>query len=119
MYVSRLLEALEPERVVLRWPGAGLTGGQLRERVLGSAAALAAAGAGPGGTVAILTEPNLPAMLWTRYAAHHLGAAVTHVRSMNARSDREHLPLAEQARILRDTGARLLVVDEPNRDRGR
>jgi fatty-acyl-CoA synthase len=119
MYVSRLLRALEPGRAVLHWPGGSLTGSNLRERILGSAAALAAAGAGPGSLVGILTEPNEPAMLWTRYAAHHLGAAVTHVRSMNARSDREHLPLAEQARILRGTGSRLLVVDGRNRDRGR
>lgn len=121
MDVSRLVETLEqdPARAVLHWPGSALVAGELARRIGAGAATLAAAGVGPGSVVGILTEPNQPAMLWSRYAAHWLGAAVTHVRSMNARSDREHLPIAAQARILRDTGARVLVVDGPNADRGR
>ncbi len=119
-YVLRVLDSLaaRPAGTALRLPGRRVAAGELRDDVRSAAAVLHRAGMGPGRMLAILTEPNQPAMLVSRYAAHLLGAAVVHIRSMNPRSDAESFPLATQAGILRDTGARVLVVDEENSGRG-
>jgi fatty-acyl-CoA synthase len=119
-YVLRILEGLErdPERIAVHsWNGA-LTGAEFHRSVTHAATLLAEAGVGPGDTVAVLTDPNCAAMLAARYAVHLRGAAVVHIRSMNARSDADELPATEQTRLLRATGARLLVVDRPNHERG-
>ncbi|MFE0171086.1 class I adenylate-forming enzyme family protein [Streptomyces sp. NPDC059002] len=112
-YAQRIVDALlrEPERVVIRTPDTAITAHDFLASVAGTAGALRRAGATPDDTVAIMTEPNSPALLAARYAAHLLGAAVTHIRSMNARSDRESLSRAAQADVLRRTGARFLAVD--------
>lgn len=119
-YVHRVLDVLKqhPARTVLHWRQRSITAGEFRASVLDAAAALSRVGVDATGVVAILTEPNHPVMLSVRYAAHLLGAAVVHIRSMNPRSDAESLPLAAQSRILRETGARVLVVDEDNAERG-
>ena len=121
MYVSRLLATLvgEPARTVVRTPTNTVTAAEFRQSIVDSAAALHRAGVAATTVVAILTEPNVPAMLTTRYAGHLLGAAVTHIRSANARHDGESLPITVQADILRDTGSHVLVVDAANADRGR
>ncbi|CAL9511068.1 class I adenylate-forming enzyme family protein [Streptomyces sp. enrichment culture] len=120
-YVLRILEHLgaDPARTVVHSWNGDLTAAQFRRCVADAAARLTRAGAGPADTVAVLTEPNSPAMLAARYAAHLLGAAVVHIRSMNARSDEDELPAAEQARLLDATGARVVLADEPNSPRGR
>ncbi|MFG1837178.1 class I adenylate-forming enzyme family protein [Micromonospora sp. NPDC049175] len=120
-YVRRLLDALQrrPGRQVLHRPEGSTSGGALAAAILATAVGLARAGVARGETVAVLTEPNVPAMLVTRYAAHLLGATVTHVRSMNARADGEHLSTVARLRVLRATGARTLVVDAANAGRGR
>lgn len=76
-------------------------------------------GVGAGDIVAVLTSPNHPKLLSTRYAAHLLGAAVVHIRSMNPRTDAETFSFATQAGLLRGIGARILVVDEANAEHGR
>ncbi|WP_127355228.1 class I adenylate-forming enzyme family protein [Actinacidiphila soli] len=120
-YVLRILEGLEkdPERIAVHSWNGDVTAADFHRSVTSAATSLARAGIGPGDTVAVLTEPNCAAMLAARYGVHLLGAAVTHIRSMNARSDVDELPAAEQARLLRATGARVLVVDGPNVRRGR
>ncbi|WNM34716.1 fatty acid--CoA ligase family protein [Streptomyces sp. Li-HN-5-11] len=120
-YVLRILEGLErdPARIAVHSRDGDLTAAGLLGSVSHAAASLTRAGTGRGDTVALLTEPNCATMLAARYAAHLLGAAVIHIRSMNARSDAEELPAGEQARLLRATGARVLVVDGPNVARGR
>jgi fatty-acyl-CoA synthase len=120
VYVERLLDSLThaPRRVVMHWRGKSLSAGELADAVRGAATVLSADGVAPGTTVAILTEPNSPPILTARFAAHLLGAAVTHVRSMNARTDAGQLPPEEQARVLREAGAAVLVVDELNAERG-
>ncbi|WP_344388015.1 fatty acid--CoA ligase family protein [Streptomyces vastus] len=120
-YVLRILKHLErdPARIVVRsWDG-DLTAGEFHRFIANAAISLARAGVGAADTVAVLTEPNCATMLAARYAVHLHGAAVTHIRSMNARSDADELPAAEQARLLRATGARVLMVDGPNAPRGR
>lgn len=119
-YVLRILEGLErdPTRIAVHsWAG-DLTAAEFRATIAGATRALARAGTGPGDTVAVLTEPNCAVLLAARYAAHLLGATVIHIRSMNARSDAEELPAAEQERLLRATGTRVLVVDGPNASGG-
>ncbi|MFF9349097.1 class I adenylate-forming enzyme family protein [Streptomyces sp. NPDC014734] len=120
-YALRLVDTLrrEPDRVVLRTTDGTVRAGDFLDSVTRAAAALHRAGTTPADTVAVMTEPNSPAMLSARYATHLLGAAVTHIRSMNARSDVEALPRSAQARVLRATGARFLVVDEAGVERGR
>ncbi|WP_029391194.1 class I adenylate-forming enzyme family protein [Streptomyces xiaopingdaonensis] len=119
-YVLRILEHLErdPARIVVRSWKENLGAAEFRTCVVRAARALTRAGVRPADTVAVLTEPNCAAMLAARYAGHLLGAAVVHIRSMNARSDAEELPAAEQARLLRATGARVLAVDGPLLTRG-
>ncbi|MEV8512064.1 AMP-binding protein [Dactylosporangium sp. NPDC051484] len=119
MYVERLLEILArgPEQPALWWQDRPISRGRLRAEILAVAAALHTEGIGPGRTVAILTRSNAPATLTVRYAAHRLGATVTHVRSMNARADGDHLPVDAQARILAESGTTLLVTDAANAGR--
>lgn len=119
-YVLRVLDALgeNPDRTAVRLRDRHLTAGALRTAVESAAATLHRAGLAPGTMLGVLTAPNHPAMLVARYAAHLLGAAVVHVRSMNPRSDAEAFPLETQAKIMADTGAGYLVVDEENAERG-
>jgi fatty-acyl-CoA synthase len=119
-YAVRILDALErdPARTVVHFPGGTITAGTLGRSIMDAAAALRDAGVDATSVVAILTAPNHPLMLSVRYAAHLLGAAVVHIRSMNPRSDADTFPLATQAEIVRATGVRVLVVDEANAERG-
>jgi len=121
VYVKRLLDLLSrtPRRVVLHWRDRRITAGDLVADVHAAATSFRRDGVGPGATVAILAEPNSPPVLTARFATHLLGATVTHIRSMNARTDSGLLPPEEQARVLHDTGAGVLLVDERNAARGR
>jgi fatty-acyl-CoA synthase len=120
-YAHRILRAMtrQEDRVVLRWRDRAVTAGEFAASVVDATAALRRAGVTAGDMVAILTEPSHPLMLTSRYAAHLLGAAVVHVRSMNPRSDVESLPADVQAQVLRTTNASVLVVDGDNAERGR
>lgn len=123
-YARRVLAALarDPARAVLHRGGATVAAGELRESVLGTTALLHSQGIGPGATVATLTGPNHPLMLSARYAVHLLGATSVYVRSMNPRTDTQTFSLATQARLLRELGAVLLLVDdrdEESASRGR
>lgn len=114
-YARRVLWRLarQPSLPTLYFQGRWLNGATLADAVRATAVGLRRAGLTPGGTVAVLTEPNHPAMLIGRYAAHLLGAAVVQVRSANPRSDAFPLPAATQARILDETGTSVILVDAP------
>ena len=120
-YVLRIFETLKrsPSRPVVYWRDEIITAGKLHDAILDAAAALRRAGVDATRPLAILTEPNHPDMLIARYAAHLLGAPVVHIRSMNPRSDAETFSLAVQLEILRDTEAKVLLVDDAHADRGK
>ncbi|GLX52831.1 acyl-CoA synthetase [Streptomyces hygroscopicus subsp. hygroscopicus] len=120
-YLTRILAACraEPARTVLRWRELSLTGRDFAVCVAQAHTALLTAQeghlAGPS-TVGLLTEPNHPALLTYRYAAHLLGHSVVHLRSTNPGPDGALIDTAGQAEILGAWGARLLVVDEAHRN---
>jgi fatty-acyl-CoA synthase len=120
-YAHRILAALrqDPGRTVIHGRYGTRSALDLERSIVDAAVALVRSGADAGAPVAILTEPNQPVMLSARYAAHLLGIAVVHIRSMNPRSDLESFPLATQIEILRTVGARTLVTDAANAERGR
>ncbi len=120
-YVHRILAALikDTGRTVLIRGGIRLTGGMLAKSILADASLLRRNGIGHGSVVAILTQPNHPIMLTVRYAAHLLGATTVCIRSDNARSDDRMLPADDQARMLAETGACLLVADSASAERAR
>ena len=115
-YVYRILAALirEPERTAVIGADLTLTAGAFARAVLAATSLLRRRGAGPGSTVAILTQANHPHMLTFRYAAHLLSATAVYIRSNNARSDEDMLPASAQARMLAETGAGLLIADAAN-----
>jgi len=120
-YAHRIVLAMasQTDRVVLHWRDKAITAAEFGCAVADATAALRRAGVEAGHMVAILTEPNHPMMLTTRYAAHLLGAAVVYVRSSNPRTEAESMPADLQADVLRVTSARVLVTDADNADRGR
>lgn len=120
-YVYRILAALidRPDRTAVIAPGLALTAGDLARSVLSVAAQLRSRGITRGSTVAILTAANHPHMLTMRYAAHLVGATAVYIRSTNARSDEWMLPVADQAQMLAETGASLLLADPACVARGR
>jgi fatty-acyl-CoA synthase len=120
-YVHRILAALikDTGRTVLIRGGIRLTGGMLAKSILADASLLRRNGIGHGSVVAILTQPNHPIMLTVRYAAHLLGATTVCIRSDNARSDDRMLAADDQARMLAETGACLLVADSASAERAR
>ena len=119
-YVYRILSALlsEPDRDAIVAPGGSMTAGGLARSIAATASLLRRNGAGRGSTVAILTQANHPHMLTIRYATHLLGATAAYIRSNNARSDEVMLPAGEQARMLAEIGAELLVTDTATLGRG-
>ena len=120
-YVHKILSVLgrEPARTVITTPNAQLTAEAFAESIFATAAVLRSNDVAPGSTVAILTEPNHHHMLTIRYAAHLLGATTVYIRSNNARSEDDMLPAADQAHMLAEVGAGLLVTDQANIGRGR
>jgi fatty-acyl-CoA synthase len=121
LYVRAILGSLsaDPARVVVRRHELTMTGAALHAAILRTAHTLRDLAVGPGDTVAVLTEQNHPAMLVARYAAHLIGAAVVHIRSMNPRSDATQLAESIQAEILTVTGAQVLLTDEAEFDRAK
>lgn len=120
-YARRVLAALavDPARTAIHWNGRRISGAELASSILCATSVFRRRGVERHWTVAVLTEPNHPAMLAVRYAAHLRGAAVVYIRSMNPRTDSVTLSEQTQIRILRETGAQLLVVDEANLERAR
>ncbi|HEY2442104.1 MAG TPA: fatty acid--CoA ligase family protein [Streptosporangiaceae bacterium] len=120
-YIYKVLSALvrEPSRMVIRSASLSLTGGAFAKSILTAASLLRQNGITNGSTVAILTKPNHPHMLTIRYAAHLVGATAVFIRSNNPRSDDEMLPAADQANMLSEVDARLLITDAANIARGR
>jgi len=120
-YVLRLLWSLarDPDEIVLRWQGQGITRWELTGRIVRAASALHEHGIGPGQTVAVLTRMNSPEMLVARYASHLVGAAVVYVHSANPRGAERALPEQVQAGLLREAAARVLVTDHDQLARAR
>jgi fatty-acyl-CoA synthase len=120
-YVTRILAALgaTPGRDVLWWHGRPISAGRLRDLVLSATSVMRENGVGPGRAVAALTASNSPDLLVIRYAANLLGAAMVHLRSTNAASSRDMLPIEPQVEIVLDTGTVVLAVDAPSLDRAR
>ncbi|MGW2919457.1 class I adenylate-forming enzyme family protein [Streptomyces angustmyceticus] len=112
-YVPDVLRALakHPGKVVLRYPDTELTAADYLRTVTGTYRALRATGVRRGTVVAVLTAPNSPDMITVRHAAHLAGAAVCFLRSTNPGTSTAMLPLTDQLRILRDTGATILYAD--------
>jgi fatty-acyl-CoA synthase len=120
-YVYRILSALirEPDRTVVIGAGLSLTAGALAQSIFAVVSLLRQNDATHGSTVAILTKANHPHMLTIRYAAHLVGATAVYIRSSNARSDEQMLPASDQAQMLAEVGAGLLVTDAASLARGR
>lgn len=112
-YVHRILWRLvrQKPQTVVRFHGHSLSNTELALSIHAATTGLRQLGVSARATVAILTEPNHPAMLTIRYAAHLLGASVVHLRSANPRSDAVELPADSQARVIAETGASVLVTD--------
>jgi acyl-CoA synthetase (AMP-forming)/AMP-acid ligase II len=119
-YVGDIQSALRqrPDRTVLRWRDRCVTAGEFDAWISRVRAGLREIGVRRGQTVAILTEPNHPAMFAVRYATHLLGGAVVYLRSVNPRTD-ELLPLRVQDQMLRETRPLVVVVDAPHAGRAR
>lgn len=115
-YVARILDqlALDDDRPVIRWQDAVIPAAELRSAVRRVAAALRGLGVGDGGTVAVLTALNSPWMLATRYAVHLVGATVVHVTGSNHGTTTHGLTREIRARMVRETGASVLLFDEEN-----
>ncbi|MDH6566461.1 fatty-acyl-CoA synthase [Streptomyces sp. SAI-117] len=118
-YAARILARLvaAPDRTATHWRGRAATAGEFARAVAGVARTLQGLGVGPGSVVGILVAPNSPDTLIARYAAHLLGAAVTHLRSANPGSTAPVLPLDAQLRILVDTSVDVLFTDAENAGR--
>ncbi|NUP51635.1 MAG: long-chain fatty acid--CoA ligase [Catenulispora sp.] len=115
-YVARILEqlAFDDDRPVIRWQDAVIPAAELRSALTRVAAALDGLGVGDGGTVAVLTGVNSPWMLATRYAVHLLGATVVYVSGSNHGTTTHGLTRETRARMVRETGASVLLFDEEN-----
>ncbi|MFH8386633.1 AMP-binding protein [Kitasatospora sp. NPDC018058] len=120
-YVSSILSAMEgrPDGVALHWRDRTVTAGTLVEAVVRAAVVLKSNGVGRGTAVGVLTEPNSPDTLVARYAANLLAAGVVHLRSANAASSAEVLPVSAQVAVLQEAGVSVLIVDGANADRAR
>lgn len=115
-YAIRILDRLarDGDRPVIRWREAVISAAHLHDSVARTAAALADAGVGQGGTVAILTGVNSPWMLTCRYATHLLGAAVVYVTGANHGTTTHGLSTTTRARMVAESGARVLLYDPEN-----
>ncbi|MFJ8490079.1 class I adenylate-forming enzyme family protein [Streptomyces sp. NPDC094038] len=115
-YVQAILGSLwlRGDDTALRWRGTSVSARGFHRDIGLAAEGLRRLGVGPGTTVGVLTEANSPLALTARYAAHLLGATAVYVRSTNPGPGAPALPAADQAEILRETGADLLVVDPAN-----
>lgn len=118
-YSMRIVDTLsqQPGRDALWWRGQRISAGRFRSLICAAARTMRDQGIGRGDIVAILTASNSPDMLITRYAVNLIGAAAIHLRSINAASSAEMLPIEPQLQILRETSARLLATDSPSLSR--
>jgi len=93
-----------PDRTAVVWAGTSTTYRDLWAQACGYAGALRARGIGPGDRVAMLV-PNVPDFPRVYYAVLALGAVVVPVHLLFKAEEIEH--------VLRDSGARVLVVAAP------
>ncbi|MQY05064.1 AMP-binding protein [Actinomadura macrotermitis] len=118
-YVQRIVDALgdDQDRPLLWWRDTALSAGGLRRMILSAAQAMLDLGVDRDWTVALLTASNSPDLLVGRYAANLLGATVIHLRSTNAASSQDALPVEPQLAMVEETSTRLLVTDAWNHAR--
>ncbi|MCX3062159.1 ANL family adenylate-forming protein [Streptomyces beihaiensis] len=95
------------------------TAGDLADSVTSAAAVMRTHGVGVGSVVGILTEPNTPGTLVSRYAANLLGATVVHLAGVNAVNPAEQLSMDSQSGIIAETAPVMITVDEANLSRAR
>lgn len=115
-YVTRILDEASRDgaRPVIQWRDTVITGTEFHRSVRQVATALREAGVARDHAVAILTQVNSPWMLIARYAAHLLGASVVYITGANHGTTTHDLPVTTRVRMLRETGASVLVFDEHN-----
>ena len=120
-YVRQILTKLsaEPDGIPLVHRDTPTTARELADSVIHAAARMREHGVGPGGTVAVLTNPNTPATLILRYAANLVGATAVHIRGVSAIDPSDQLSAEAQLGILVDVEPTLLAVDQDNIARAR
>lgn len=120
-YVRQILAVLraDPEATPLVWRDEPVPAGELADSVLSAAEGLRQQGIGRGDVVAVLTDANTPPTLVLRYAANLLGAAVVHLRGVNAAFPKDELAEDDQFRLLEEAQAAALAVDRVNLDRAK
>jgi len=116
-YAARIVEQLshDDDRPVIRWQDAVFSAAELSGAVARVYAALGELGVKEGGVVAVLTSVNSPWMLATRYAIHLAGAAVVYVSGANHGTTTYGLTRDTRARMVRETGATVLLFDQASR----
>ncbi|GAB3844983.1 hypothetical protein GCM10027610_060380 [Dactylosporangium cerinum] len=112
-YVMRILTALagRPDEIVVKWRDQRITAREFLGSTVAAARQMQELGVDRTHTVAALSASNSPTVIYTRYAAHLLGARLVHILSVNANSAAESLAEGQQVDILNEVGATLLAVD--------
>jgi fatty-acyl-CoA synthase len=117
-YVLRVLAALtsRPDEIVVKWRDQSITAREFVRSTVAATRQLQEMGVDRTHTVAALSASNSPTVIYTRYAAHLLGARLVHILSVNANSAAESLAESQQVDILNETSATLLAVDAESLD---
>ncbi|ASW55706.1 hypothetical protein CIK06_18260 [Plantactinospora sp. KBS50] len=112
-YVMLILNSLasRPDDVVVKWRDQSITAGEFLRATVATTRRMQELGVDRTHTVAALSASNSPTVIYTRYAAHLLGARLVHILSVNANSAAESLAESQQVDILDEVGATLLAVD--------
>ncbi|WBB71312.1 AMP-binding protein [Micromonospora sp. WMMD1128] len=117
-YVMRILDSLasRPDEVVVKWRDQSITAGEFVRSTVAATRRMQELGIDRTHTVAALSASNSPTIIYTRYAAHLLGARLVHILSVNANSAAESLAESQQVDILNEVSATLLAVDVESLD---
>ncbi|WP_052390333.1 ANL family adenylate-forming protein [Streptomyces sp. NRRL B-24484] len=120
-YVRQILDAFraDPSGVRLVHRDVPTTAGELADSVTSAAAVMRTHGVGVGSVVGVLTDPNTPATLVSRYAANLLGATVVHLAGVNAVDPADQLSTDSQGGIAAEAAPVMITVDEANLGRAR
>ncbi|WP_263105614.1 ANL family adenylate-forming protein [Kitasatospora sp. DSM 101779] len=120
-YVRQILSAFRanPSGVPLVHRDVPTTAGDLADSVTSAAAVMRTHGVGVGSVVGILTDPNTPATLVSRYAANLLGATVVHLAGVNAVDPADRLSTDRQGSIVAEAAPSMITVDDANLGRAR
>ncbi|MFF1283960.1 class I adenylate-forming enzyme family protein [Streptomyces sp. NPDC058299] len=111
-YVTVLLDVLDRapgDRPVLWWREHRWSAREFAARTWQLAVLLGDTGVRPGEVLGLLVLPNHPDTLAARYAAHLLGLSVVHLHTANPGSNGARMAPAEQAELLRNHNATILL----------